>query len=148
MCCVALARLRAGLHAAKRRTGTWSGCCGGGHVPQNSSVTIHWGHGGKRGKKKGFREDSIWNNPKESPFRCDLRDYALAIQYRNPWHRATAYPEFLHLSHRLPGGTLLLLSQFSQYFCRKWVVYTLTWRLLWFCSVRNFINKLKLPHDI
>lgn len=25
---------------------------------QKSSVRIHWGHGGKRGENKGFKEDS------------------------------------------------------------------------------------------
>lgn len=52
---------------------------------QKSSVRIHWGHGGKRGENKGFKEDSSWNNPKGSPFWCDLRDHPLAKQYRNPW---------------------------------------------------------------
>lgn len=57
MCCEALDRLRAGLHAAKR-TEHGQDAVEMDMCPPKSSVRIHGGHGGKRGEKKGFKEYS------------------------------------------------------------------------------------------
>lgn len=120
---------------------------------QKSSVRTHWGHGGKRGKKKGFKEDFSWINPKESPFWCHVGDHALAIQCRNLWtrdhslSRVSAAPP-LNCRRNTPPFSVLIWPSTCQYFSRKWVVYTLTWRLLWFYLVRDSIDKLKLTHDI